>query len=149
MAQLYSNNAHSTLDGAITSTATTITVDDGSVFDSPTGGDYFLAMLFQPTTGAWEVVKVTARSTNDLTVTRGEEGTAAAFADGAQIYNMLSAATIADFVEGTGDSVIVPTSKTPASASATGTQGQIAWDANYIYVCTATDTWVRAAIATW
>jgi hypothetical protein len=37
----------------------------------------------------------------------------------------------------------------PASASASGTAGQIAYDANYIYVCTATDTWKRVAIATW
>ena len=40
-------------------------------------------------------------------------------------------------------------SKTPASAAATGTAGDIAWDAGYIYVCTATDTWKRVAIATW
>lgn len=37
----------------------------------------------------------------------------------------------------------------PASASATGSQGQIAWDTSYIYVCTATNTWKRVAIATW
>jgi hypothetical protein len=38
---------------------------------------------------------------------------------------------------------------TPASASATGVQGTITWDSSYIYVCTATDTWKRVAIATW
>jgi hypothetical protein len=37
----------------------------------------------------------------------------------------------------------------PSSASDTGTVGQIAVDANYIYVCTATDTWKRVAIGTW
>lgn len=37
----------------------------------------------------------------------------------------------------------------PASASASGSEGQIAWDANYVYVCTATNTWKRVAIATW
>lgn len=37
----------------------------------------------------------------------------------------------------------------PASATATGSTGQIIWDANYIYVCVATDTWKRVAIATW
>jgi hypothetical protein len=47
------------------------------------------------------------------------------------------------------DSIRVRTAKTPASASATGTQGQIAWDASYIYVCTATNTWKRVALATW
>ena len=40
-------------------------------------------------------------------------------------------------------------SSTPANASATGTAGQISWDADYIYVCTATNTWKRVAIATW
>jgi hypothetical protein len=40
-------------------------------------------------------------------------------------------------------------SQTPASASATGTAGTIAWDSSYIYVCTATNTWKRVAISTW
>lgn len=48
-----------------------------------------------------------------------------------------------------GDSFRLRTSKTPSSASDTGTQGQIAWDADYIYVCTATDTWKRSALTTW
>jgi len=39
--------------------------------------------------------------------------------------------------------------KTPSSASDTGTTGMIAWDASYVYICTATDTWKRSAIATW
>ena len=43
----------------------------------------------------------------------------------------------------------ITNSQTPASASATGTAGTIAWDASYIYVCTATNTWKRVAIATW
>lgn len=43
----------------------------------------------------------------------------------------------------------VRTAQTPASAGAAGNQGEIAWDANYIYVCTATNTWKRAALASW
>lgn len=38
---------------------------------------------------------------------------------------------------------------TPASATATGVKGTVAYDANYIYVCIATDTWVRADVASW
>ena len=38
---------------------------------------------------------------------------------------------------------------TPASASATGVTGQWAWDASYIYICTATNTWKRVAIVAW
>lgn len=48
-----------------------------------------------------------------------------------------------------GDRMMITTEKTPASASATGVKGTICWDASYIYVCTATDTWKRVAIATW
>jgi len=51
-------------------------------------------------------------------------------------------------VELTGD-VIITNSTTPASASATGTAGTVAWDANYIYICTAANTWKRVAISTW
>lgn len=45
--------------------------------------------------------------------------------------------------------LIITAPTTPASASATGTVGTIAWDSSYMYVCVATDTWKRAAIATW
>lgn len=37
----------------------------------------------------------------------------------------------------------------PVSASATGVVGQIALDANYIYVCVNTNTWKRVALTTW
>ena len=43
----------------------------------------------------------------------------------------------------------VRTAQTPASATAAGNQGEIAWDANFVYVCTATNTWRRAALSTW
>ena len=48
-----------------------------------------------------------------------------------------------------GDRIRVGTAKTPATSGATGATGEIAWDADYIYVCTATNTWKRSAIATW
>lgn len=37
----------------------------------------------------------------------------------------------------------------PGTASSAGAVGQVAWDADYFYVCTAADTWKRVAIATW
>ena len=43
----------------------------------------------------------------------------------------------------------IATAKTPASATDTGVAGEICWDANYVYVCTATNTWKRTAISTW
>lgn len=47
------------------------------------------------------------------------------------------------------DSLTITTAKTPSTAADTGTAGQIIWDADYVYVCVATDTWKRAPIATW
>ena len=46
------------------------------------------------------------------------------------------------------DTLQIATSRSPAS-NATGAAGQIAWDANYVYVCTATNTWKRAALSTY
>ena len=46
------------------------------------------------------------------------------------------------------DAIRIRTSQTPSSDSDTGTVGMICWDANYIYVCVATDTWKRATLAT-
>lgn len=37
----------------------------------------------------------------------------------------------------------------PSSAGDTGTTGEIRIDADYIYICTATNTWKRVAISTW
>lgn len=37
----------------------------------------------------------------------------------------------------------------PSSSTDTGTKGEIRVTATYIYVCTATNTWVRSALATW
>lgn len=48
-----------------------------------------------------------------------------------------------------GDTVRLRTAKTPSSASDTGNAGDICWDSNYVYVCVATNTWKRTAIATW
>ena len=48
-----------------------------------------------------------------------------------------------------GDAIRIRTAQTPASATATGTAGTVCWDASYIYVCTATNTWKRVAISTW
>lgn len=41
------------------------------------------------------------------------------------------------------------TAKTPATAGASGNQGDIAWDADYLYICVNTNTWKRSALSTW
>lgn len=48
-----------------------------------------------------------------------------------------------------GVPVVTKQAGVPSSASDTGKAGSMAWDDNYVYVCTATDTWKRAALSTW
>ena len=47
------------------------------------------------------------------------------------------------------DAIRIRTSSPPASSSATGSPGEIRWDSSFLYLCTATDTWKRAALATY
>jgi len=37
----------------------------------------------------------------------------------------------------------------PSTSSSTGTVGDIAFDSSYVYICHATNTWKRVAVATW
>ena len=45
--------------------------------------------------------------------------------------------------------LIASGSYVPSSASATGVAGTIIWDADYVYICVATNTWKRSALTTW
>lgn len=45
-------------------------------------------------------------------------------------------------------SLQLPLGNAPATAASAGSVGQIAWDATHIYICVATNTWVRATLAT-
>jgi len=80
MTRLYANNFSTTLDGAITDVATTITLT--SVTDFPAVGSGDTCQLTIDDGSNIEIVQVTAISGNDLTVVRGQEGTSGtAFAD--------------------------------------------------------------------
>jgi hypothetical protein len=78
MPVLYTNNAVSNLSASITNAATSlsITAGTGGRFPAPTTPDYFYATLTDPS-GEIEVVRVTARSTDTMTVVRGQDGTTA------------------------------------------------------------------------
>jgi hypothetical protein len=96
------NNAYGTISTGITSTATTITLDSGQGNRFPTlgAGDYFYATLID-TSNNLEVVKVTARSTDSMTVTRGEDNTTArAFSIGDRFELRPTAALFEDIISG-------------------------------------------------
>ena len=94
------NNAYSTLLAGITSTATTINVavGEGAHFPSASvaSGNYFYATIID-TSNNLEVVKVTDRSNDTLTVARGQDGTTArSFALGDRIELRVTAALLGD-----------------------------------------------------
>ena len=45
-----------------------------------------------------------------------------------------------------GGNLVLSTSFTPTSSSSTGSQGELAWDTNYLYFCYAPNTWGRVAV---
>lgn len=86
MARLYANNAKSTLASGITNSATSLSVQtgDGAKFPNPSSPDYFWVTLDDGTN--IEIVQCTARSTDTLTVVRGQDGTSGtAFSSGAKV----------------------------------------------------------------
>tara|TARA_R110000772_G_scaffold3256_3_gene11762 strand:+ start:4026 stop:5651 length:1626 start_codon:yes stop_codon:yes gene_type:complete len=78
MAIKWANNASSTLASSISNSATSITVasSGGSLFPTLSGSDYFYATLVD-SANTIEIVKVTARSGDVMTVVRAQEGTSA------------------------------------------------------------------------
>lgn len=95
--RLYENNASNTLNGAITDSATTITLNDASSFPTPGAGEIAYATLDNQN-GTVEIISYTGKSTNDLTgVTRAQEGTSAsAFSDGDLIEQRATALSFTD-----------------------------------------------------
>lgn len=74
----FSNNATTTIPVAISSATTSITVvtGTGALFPVLGAGEYFKATL-QDVNDNFEIVKVTARADDTMTVQRGQDGTLA------------------------------------------------------------------------
>jgi hypothetical protein len=72
------NNATTTTAAAVSSTALSLTVATGTglIFPVLSTGDYFYATL-SDTNNNFEVVKVTARTDDVMTIVRAQEGTLA------------------------------------------------------------------------
>lgn len=98
MARKFANNAFSLLASGITDVATTLTVTtgEGTKFPSPGASEYFMLALYD---GAnTEIVKVTARTTDSMTIVRAQEGTTArAFSAGAVVSHRLTAEALTAF----------------------------------------------------
>lgn len=133
----FANNALTTLGSAISPTATNITVASGtgSKFPNPGAGQYFTATLFSSPTGLPnEIVLVTARVGDTMTVIRGQEGTTAqSWSVGDTFSNFISAGFLNQLVDagaiqtqpgnfavdtGTANSGLIVLSPTPANLPA-------------------------------
>lgn len=121
----FANNAETTLSSAVSTSATSIPVVDASVFPSITGSDYFLVTLVDSGDNT-EIVKVTAVSSNTLTVSRAREGTTArSYQIGDKVENRLTAGGLADLntrtdvdldtMTGDGSTTTLTLSTAPAS----------------------------------
>ena len=75
MGIVFKNNAKTTLASNLTSSATSASVTDGSVFPSLSAGEFFLITFDDGTNN--EICKCTARSGNTLTIVRAQESTTA------------------------------------------------------------------------
>ena len=99
MPVILKNNASSTLATAISASDTGIVVADGSKFPSLGASDYFYATLVS-SGGTTEIIKVTARASNSMTVVRAQDGSSAAsFASGALLEMRVNAASVTDLVD--------------------------------------------------
>ena len=61
------------------------------------------------------------------------------------VVTTTSSTTFSGSILGTGSIASITTS-VPATNNSAGTKGQIAYDSSYVYICVATNTWIRSAI---
>jgi hypothetical protein len=114
---LFTNFAHSQLAAGINSSATTVLLESGhgARFPNPTGGDFFYVTL-ENASLVREIVKVTGRSTDTLTIVRAQDNTTAvSWSAGDTVALRLNAAAIEYMINevvrrtGATGSAIVPT----------------------------------------
>ena len=96
MAVRFSNNAFATLASSLTNVATTASLSSGqgSRFPSLGAGDYFFATLVDASNNQ-EIIKVTARTNDTITIVRGQDGTSGrAFSAGDRVELRVVAASL-------------------------------------------------------
>lgn len=80
MAQIFANNASNTLASSITDVAATMTLHSADSFPDPGTDWYYATLVTRDLDGVeslWEIVKVTAKASDTLTIERAQEGTTA------------------------------------------------------------------------
>lgn len=146
MTVLLSNNASAAIASSITASTTTIILaaGTGAEFPSPGANDYFYATLVDSSNNI-EIIKVTARSSDTLTVVRGQDGTSArSYAAGDLLELRLVSAVIEDLqtVIANPDVIGISEKITIAGTGASGTVNfDTATQAVVYYTSNATANW--------
>lgn len=118
MAVKFTNNATTTLAGSISSSSTSLSVASGTGVLFPalsSSADWFMATLVKLVAGTpvQEIVKVTARSSDAMTIVRAQEGTTATtFAAGDKIELRITAKALQDVVDAQRSTVVSVTANT-------------------------------------
>jgi hypothetical protein len=148
---LAANNAQSTIAGSISNTATSVNLAAGTgiLFPSPSNGQYFVATLISASNpNQQEIIWVTGKSTDTLTIVRAQEGTTGqAFNAGDLIINQFTEGT---FEQGwQGQTYAGNPNGNVAGTAASGQQPPtLLWDTtdNVLWVCSVTG---NASSAVW
>lgn len=101
MGAKFSNNASATLASSISAVATSIpvTAGQGALFPSLGASEYFYATLMDSSNNL-EIVKVTSRASDTLTVVRGQDGTTArSYSAGDRIELRIPAVMLQNFAQ--------------------------------------------------
>lgn len=105
----YSNNAYSVLASGITNVATSISLAPGTGSRFP-ASNFRVTLIGYDGSGnenAWEICHCSTRTSDTLTVTRGQEGTTAvSWASASRIEHRITAGQIGDLLEKSSDSQI-------------------------------------------
>ena len=148
---LFTNNASAALASSITTSSTTITVTTGAgaQFPAISSGNYFYATLTDSSNNL-EIVKVTARASDVMTVVRAQEGTTArAYAAADKIELRVTAAGMNSFPQLGLDNTFtgVNTFNTPIAVTSGGTGGTTSTGSGAVVLATS-PTLVTPALGT-
>lgn len=135
---LFADNAQTTIAGAITNTATSVTLQTGAgaLFPSPGAGEFFIGSFFDAATGLiTEIVHVTNVTGDTLTIVRAQEGTSAEAWSANDIFgNFITAGSSAffmqqgqNFLADSGSANAISVAFLPAPASLAALTGVPIW----------------------
>lgn len=108
---VWTNDASSLLASAITSSSTTVTVTagEGALFPTIAAGQYAVGTL-EDTSGNIEVVYITGRTSDTMTITRAQENTSPlSFSSGSRFELRVTAGILATLLQKTGADTLINT----------------------------------------